>query len=225
MQVLMSTVTFADYRMLTDFINLKFGNTTGSMTNMQLNPSSRTIIAIECDPPVSPNLADVYIVGIGTGAWIGQDNNFATCTDATAATWAFTIPDPDAIVLVQSDSNKYIFAEGGWLIPEFEIPVEIEVDVFKSDSYSGSLGELTDAVRTAIFDAFSPRFGINISLFRSEIIDVVQDVTGVERCRVVKPESSIFFTYNIDDFTQQELLEFAPDYMFFTSSNISVRIF
>lgn len=225
MQELVSTVTFADYRMLTDFINLKFGNTTGSMTNMLLNPASRTVVGIECDPPVSPALGDTYIVGIGTGAWVDQDDNFATCTDATTITWSFSVPNPDQIVLVQSDNNKYIFAESGWVIPEYEIPIEIEVDVFKSDSYSGSLGELTDAVRTAIYNAFSSRFGININIFRSEIIDVVQDVNGVERCRVVKPESSIFFTYDIDDFTQQELLEFAPDYMFFTSSNISIRVF
>ncbi|MGD2071940.1 MAG: DUF2793 domain-containing protein [Candidatus Thorarchaeota archaeon] len=225
MQTLVSTVTFEDYKMLTDFVNLKFGNTTGSMTNMQLNPSSRTVISIESIPPASPSLGDTYIVENGTGAWQGQNDKFAVLSDETAVTWTFLEPNPDQTVLLQSNNKKYIYSEVGWVIPEYDIPIQIEVDVFKSDTYSGSLGDLTDTVRTTIYNEFSSRFGININLFRSEIIDVVQEVDGVEHCRVIKPESSIFFDYDIDDFTQQELLEFAPDYVFFTLSDISVRVF
>jgi hypothetical protein len=129
------------------------------------------------------------------------------------------------MVLVQSDNKKYIYSESGWVIPEYSIPLVIEVDVFKDSSYSGSLGDLTSTVRDAIYNEFSSRFGININIFRSEIIDVVQEVDGVERCKVVKPESSIFFNYDIDTFTQTELLEFSPEYIYFILSNISVRVF
>ena len=225
LQGLMNQVTFKDYRMLTDFISLKFGNTTGTMTNMQLNTTNKTIISILSDPPLSYNSGDMYIVGRGTGAWSGYDNYFATCIDSTAGTWSFLEPKPDQMVLIQSNNTKYIFSESGWVIPNYTIPLEIEVDVFKELSYSGSLGDLTDAVRNAIYDTFSNRFGINVNIFRSEIIDVIQEVDGVERCRVVKPESSIFFDYDIDDFTQTQLLEFSPEYIYFTLSNISVRVF
>jgi hypothetical protein len=225
LQELMNQVTFKDYRMLTDFISLKFGNTTGTMTNMQLNTTDKTIVSIISDPPPSCSPGDIYIVGRGTGAWDGYDNYFATCIDSTAGTWSFLEPNPDQMVLIQSDNKKYIFSESGWVIPEYTIPLEIEVDVFKESSYGGSLGDLTTAVRDAIHDEFSSRFGININIFRSEIIDVIQEVTGVERCRVVKPESSIFFNYDIDTFTQTQLLEFSPEYIYFTLSNISVRVF
>jgi hypothetical protein len=223
LQDLINNTTFEDYRMLTDFVSLKFGNTTGSMTNMQLNTTNKTIVSILSDPPSPGVVADIYIVGRGTGLWEGYDNYFATCTGVD--TWTFSEPNPDQMVLVQSDNKKYIYSESGWVIPEYNIPLVIEVDVFKDSSYSGSLGDLTSAVRTAIYNEFSTRFGININIFRSEIIDVVQEVDGVERCRVVKPESSIFFDYDINDFTQTQLLEFSPEYIYFTLSNISVRVF
>jgi hypothetical protein len=209
--------------MLTDFISLKFGNTTGTMTNMQLNTTDQTVVSIISDPPSPGVVANIYIVGKGTGLWEDYDNYFATCTGVD--TWTFIEPNPDQMVLVQSDNKKYIYSESGWVIPEYSIPLVIEVDVFKDSSYSGSLGDLTAAVRDAIYNEFSSRFGININIFRSEIIDVVQEVNGVERCRVVKPESSIFFNYDIDTFTQTELLEFSPEYIYFTLSNISVRVF
>jgi hypothetical protein len=223
LQELMSQVTFKDYRMLTDFVSLKFGNTTGTMTNMQLNTTNKTIVSIISIPPSPGVVGDIYIVGKGTGLWENYDNYFAVCTGVDA--WTFGAPNPDQMVLIQSDNKKYIYAESGWVIPEYNIPLVIEVDVFKDSSYSGSLGDLTSAVRTAIYNEFSSRFGININIFRSEIIDVVQEVVGVERCRVVKPESSIFFDYDIDDFTQTQLLEFSPEYIYFTLSNISVRVF
>ncbi len=223
LQELINNTTFEDYRMLTDFVSLKFGNTTGSMNNMQLNTTNKIIVSIISDPPSPGVVGDIYIVGKGTGLWENYNKYFATCTGVD--TWSFVEPNPDQMVLVQSDNKKYIYSESGWVIPEYEIPLVIEVDVFKNSSYSGSLGDLTSAVRNAIYSEFSSRFGININIFRSEIIDVVQEVDGVERCRVVKPESSIFFDYDIDNFTQTQLLEFSPEYIYFTLSNISVRVF
>lgn len=225
MQEIVNTMSFEDYRMTTDFVNLKFGNTTGALTNMQLNTSTATIVDILCDPPSSGSSGSKYIVGKGTGAWEGYDDYIATLTDATAMTWVFTQPNPDQIVTNQSDGYKYIYSEDGWVIPIYEIPLKISVDVFKSSSYSGSSTDLVQAVRTAIYNNFSANFGINFSIYRSEIYDVVQGVEGVKNCKVVEPESNIFFNYDIDEFTQQQLLEFGPDYIYFTESDITVRIF
>jgi hypothetical protein len=225
LQTLINTVTFEDYRMLTDFINLKFANTDGAMTNMLLNPTTETVEGIRCDPPTSCSVGDTYIVGKGTGLWKGFDNYFAVCSDATNVTWALIEPDLDQFALNNEDGNVYVFAEGGWVVPQYEIPLKITVDIVKDSSFSGSINALVQDVKNAIFDAFSSRFGINAVLYRSEIYDVVQEVDGVQKCKVVEPESNIFFTYDINDFTQDQLLKFGPDYIYFTLDDITVRAF
>lgn len=223
LQALVSTVTFADYKMLTDFINLKFGNTTGLLTNMLLNTVTQTVIDIECEPPSGCSSGDKYIVGKGKGSWEGQDDSIATCVDGTS--WTFAVPNPDVIVSVTNKGTNYIYSDRGWVVPQYNIPLTIEVHVFKDSSYSGSISDLTQDVRTAIYNAFSSTFGINTEIYKSEIINVVQDVDGVENCRVVQPASNIFFNYDIDSFSQLELLRFSPDYVYFTEDNISIKVF
>jgi hypothetical protein len=226
LQTMLTTMTFKDYRMLTDFINFKFANTTGILQNMKLNEVDLLpVIDILCDPPTSGVEGDRYIVSNGTGAWSGHDDSIATLTDSTALTWSYQVPKTDQIVYIENEGAKYLYSESGWILPTYNIPLEISLDVFKSDDYSGTLGDLTQAIREALVDAFTDRFGINIDIYRSEIIDVVQEVDGVEHCRLIKPESSIFFNFDINDFTQEELLQYGPEYVYFTEDSITLRIF
>ena len=66
--------------------------------------------------------------------------------------------------------------------------------------------------------------GQNIQLYRSEIIDVVQETSGVVHCRLVNPKSSIFFNFDVDNLTETELLEYGPEYVYFTEDTITVRV-
>ena len=78
-----------------------------------------------------------------------------------------------------------------------------------------------NSIKSALLSEFSSRFGPNVSIYRSEIITVVQNVTGVSHCRLLEPQSNIFFDdVEIDDFTQQELMEYAPEYIYFTEDEI-----
>jgi len=226
LQTMLTTMTFKDYRMLTDFINFKFANTTGKLDNMQLNEVDLlAVIDMLCDPPTSGIEGDRYIVCNGTGSWYGYNDYIATLADSTAMTWVFTEPKTEQMLYVTNKGLKYIYCESGWRVPSYNIPLEIEVDIFTSSEYSGTLGDLTQAIREAIVDAFTDRFGINADIYRSEIIDVVQGVDGVEHCRLVKPESSIFFNFNVNNFTQEELLTYGPEYVYFTEDSIAIRIY
>jgi hypothetical protein len=226
MQALVTSLDFKDYKMATDFVNFKLANTDGVMQNMQLNEVNLTAVDdILSDPPTSGSEGDRYIILNGTGDWLGKDNQIAEIADATAMTWIYYEPKTEQIVYVTNDSKKYIYCQAGWVDPTYEIPLQIELDVFKSDTYSGSNSNLTSAIRTAVVNAFTSRFGIEVAIYRSEIIDVVQEVDGVEHCRLIKPESSIFFEFNIDDFTQEQLLSYGPEYVYFESSDIAIRIF
>jgi hypothetical protein len=226
LQTMLSTMTFADYKMMTDFVNLKPANTTGVLQNMQLNPVNRLpVISISSTPPGSCSLGDRYIVSNGVGIWANHDNDIAECTDATSVTWTFTTPNTDDMVTVQNVGLKYIYSGLGWVLPSYEIPLEISLDVFKLDTYTDSIAELADTIRETLVSDFTSKFGINKPIYRSEIIESVQNVSGVEHCRLVTPESSIFFDFDIDNFTQQQLLEYGPEYVYFTTDSISIRIF
>lgn len=226
LQKLITEVTFKDYKMLTDFINFKLANTTGEMENMQLNDVDLLpVIDILCDPPTSGDVNDRYIVLNGQGAFAGQDNKIAILNDATAMTFTFITPKSDNMVYVENKASKYIYSTLGWVVPNYNIPLILEIDIFRDSTYSGTNGNLRDAVSDAVFDAFTSRFGINKNIYRSEIVDVVQDVVGVDHVVLRQPSSSIFFNFDINEFDQEDLLRYGPEYIYFDEDNIIIRIF
>jgi hypothetical protein len=193
---------------------------------MQLNDVDMLpVIDILCDTPTSGTIGDRYLVLNGQGDFEGHDNEIAVLTDATAMTFSFIIPKSDNMVYVTNKGQKYIFSVFGWVVPNFTIPLVLEIDVFKSSTYSGTSGNLRDAVRDAVMDNFESRFGINQDIYRSEIIDVVQDVEGVDHCVLRQPESSIFFNFDINEFDQEDLLRYGPEYVYFDEDNMIIRIF
>ena len=241
LQQLLTTMAFKDYKMLTDFINFKFSNTTGSFRNMQLNDVNLTpVISILSDPPPTSILVpdgtsfvecyipdgQRYIVANGTGDWKNHSNDIAISQqDSTGISWVFIEPKTDQMIYVISESIKYIYNGTSWNIPIYDIPLQISVDIFKSDTYTGTLGNLTQKIRTDLVSAFTSRFGINTYIYRSEIIDIIQSIDGVDHCHLIKPESSVFLKFNIDDFDQEQLLEYSPEYFYFTEDSIAIRVF
>ena len=226
LQTLLTTLTFKDYRMLTDFVNFKFANTSGILNNMQLNSTSLDdVIDILSTPPLILENEDRFIVLNGTGIWENRDNEIATYLfDGTTEVWVFTEPSTEQMIYVQNQDLKYIYGDFGWIVPSYNIPLNISLDVFVLDNYTGSISNLIQSIKEELLDSFSTRFGINTNIYRSEIIDVVQSVEGVKHCRLLRPESSIFFNFNIDNFSQEELLQYSPEYVYFTEDTITVRI-
>ena len=226
LQTMMMTMDFSKYRMLTDFTNVKFANTTGPLTGMQRNLTTKDdVIDLNyCDIPLFPSKGDRYIVsGLEGGEWTAQKNKIAQY-DGTS--WIFLDVVTDDIVYVKNKGYKYIYTGvGGWIIPVYTIPLKLDMEVYKYSLFTGSAIDLAQAIKTAILDYFTSRFGVNAQIFRSEIIDVVQSVDGVDRVQLLKPESNIFFNYDLDKFTQQELLEYGPEYIYFTENDITVKVY
>jgi len=227
MQQLLTSLTFKDYKMLTDFINFKFSNTTGSLDNMQLNEVNLLpVLSIESNPQTITDIGERYIILNGTGEWENHENEIAMSSfDGTAYSWVYITPKTDQMLVVSNKNAKYIFDTNRWILPKYEIPLQISLDIFKSSTYSGSMGNLIKLIKDSLISEFTDRFGINAYIYRSEIIDVVQSIEGIEHCILIKPESSIFFNFNINNFTQEELLKYSPEYVYFTTDDISIRIF
>lgn len=227
-QVLLSSLVFKDYKMITTFVNYKFANTIGALENMQLNKVNLLdVLAIEEDPPISPVPSDRYIVAPAgaNGIWESYENYIVTAvSDGTSIVWSYQQPKTNDIVKNLEDGKRYIYTDIGWINATYSIPLQISLDIFMTSSYSGSLSGLISTIRKTIVETFSDRFGLNANIYRSEIIDVVQQIEGVDHCRLLKPESDVFFNYDIDSFSQEELLRFTPEYVYFTEDDITIRI-
>jgi len=227
LQVMMSSMNMSNYKMITDFVNVKFTNTTGIGINMDYNKTTKSsVLDIISTPPISPSLNSRYIINKDpTGSFANYKDYIAQCTDATAITWNYILPNTEDILNVTSKNKKYIYTEEGWIpIVNYSIPLEIELDVFKASTYTGTLSDLSSSIKSAMLTYFQPRFGANNPIYRSEIINIVQDVEGVDHCRIRSPDSSIFFNFELTDLTEDQLLKYTPDYIYFNEENITIRI-
>jgi hypothetical protein len=228
LQNIISSMDLSEYKMLTDFSNIKFTNTTGIMQNMLLNqPTISDVIDIVTAPPPTANVGDRYIL---VGVDCANDPLTGTiiqCIDSSAypVVYLFDEPTADAIVYVVNKDMNYIFSDNGWIeLPLYNIPLEIEIEVFRSLSYSGTVSSLINTVRETIYNTFKERFGSNATIYRSEIINAVQEIDGVSHCRLKKPETSIFFNFELIQLTEDQLLEYGPEYVYFTKDSITVRV-
>lgn len=225
LQELINTSDLSARRMLTDFCNIKFTNTYGLLNSMLLNKTTATsVIDIIDILPFYCNVGDRYIFAPINRGHQYQDN-IIRCTDSTALTFIYETPVADTILFITSKNINYIYSEGGWIpLPIYSIPLEIEIEVFRDSTFSGTLSGLQDLVRQTIIEEFKDRFGTGVEIYRSEIIDVVQEIEGVSHCRLRKPETSIFFNFDLKDLTETQLLEYGPEYIYFIADSITVRV-
>lgn len=228
LQKMMTVMDFKSYRMLTDFTNLKFTNTIGTMQNMNLNPVTKPDV-IDIDiliPPSGPTLNDRYIVGnTDSGLWANKYGKIAQCTDAGLETWYYFSPITNDIIYVSNKSKKYIYNGNKWILMDLQIPLDIEIEVFKASNYYGTDIQLVNLIKDTLLTEYSTRFGPNVTLYRSEIIRTIQQVTGVGYCNLIKPTFDVFFNFELTEFTQDELLEYSPEYVYFNADSISIRIY
>ena len=222
MQTIIST-DLSDARMITDFTNIKFTNTDGVLTNMNLNePTASSVIDLVTTLPSVLNTKDRYII---TKVGDTHQDNIVNVIDSTGPILVYEQPVGDAIVYVENKGEKYIYSERGWIpIPDYTIPLKLDIEVFRDQTYSGTLAGLIDSVRQTVYNAFKGVFGTNAVIWRSEIIDVVQNVDGVRNCRLLEPETSIFYNFELKNLTEEQLLRYGPEYVFFRQEDITVRV-
>jgi hypothetical protein len=138
--------------------------------------------------------------------------------------WDYLRPISDDVVYIRDKGTRYIYTGDEWMIPIYTIPLSIELEVFRSNSYFDTDVQLMYDVKAAVISAFQSRFGINAYLYVSELTDVVQSVAGVDHCTVINPRSDIFFNYSVTELTQNELLAYTPEYVYFSESDIKVIV-
>jgi len=227
LQNLLANIDLVNYRMLTDFVNIKFYNTIGKLTNMLLNNTSiDNVLDIWINElPLTGTNGDRYIISANPHISLaGKEHNIAILSDITTHTWVFQKPVSNDCVFVISKATKYVFSSHGWCNPIYDIPLQIEAEVVKLTGSIISDVILSENIKTAIYDRYKDSFGANITIYRSEIIEIIQSVTGVSNCCLIHPKTSIFFNYDINDFTQGELLAYTPEMVYFNIEDITIKI-
>ena len=230
-QPLVISQYFDGYRMLTDFINIKFADTIGVLLGMKLNKTTKLpVIDFVLTEPSNPSIGDRYIVdpeSTYNPDMISHRNWFMQCQRIILpglAQWTYIEPNTNDIVLVRNADARYIFSGSNWMVPQYNIPLHINVEIYKNANYYGSDKELIQLIKNTLITKFSPKFGVNYTIRKSEIISTIHNTTGVAYCHLVDPKTDIFFNFDINNFTRIQLLEYAPEHIFFTTDTISVKI-
>jgi len=143
------------------------------------------------------------------------------------AGWHLTKPKRGTYVLVEDeldfngDQKVLVFDGDNWIsvTENFKIPmtIDLKIEMDKDSTMSGDA--LKTLIKQQLIEHFSPFMGIHKNLDRSEIVTVVRQVPGVIYCEVRKPEIDIKFEYDIKDLTQEQLIDYTPQYVGFTANN------
>ncbi len=212
------------YRMLTDFLNLKFSNTTGNLENMYFNKRKFTVDGK--DPvgvPPSPANGERYLITSVNNSWGETPIKVMEYRTTTGAWTAYSLAIND-MVYDDSTDTMWLFNGEDMVNPIIQIPFKIRMAVWKDDASSISTSALSSRISNSLVDTFYTRFGYDKPIYRSEIVRHVQAIDGVEHCQLIEPRHDIFFDYDIyEDFTQEQLLEYSPELVYFDTSTIIIE--
>jgi len=230
-QRIIDNIDFKNIRMITDFINIKFANTSQYLKNMLLNVETRIsvdyigISSFDHEPLANER----FIVNNNLSIWDDIESGYiGICTkeaDSTSASeWSYVKPEMDDIIYAKNTELKYIYTGHDWIEPIFEIPLIIEADVKMLDNYSIDKQAFIDKIKTQILSDYNNRMVCQSYLNRSELISTIQTIEGVDHCRLIKPVSNIFYNFRLEELTSEELLHYTPELLYFTEDNITIRL-
>lgn len=231
--VLNKIVTFdvTKYRMMTDFLNLKFSNTTGKIYNMKLNLPTRDLVS-EINPismPIAIPFGTRFAISElqnpwNTDPWFKKEPFIATYVDY-GTNWIFEDLVVNDYIFVENLNKKMLFNGEIFVDPEPSIPLELEIVVWPEYNQMRNSEDLIKKIKTSLIDEFYPKFGYDKSIYISEITRIVKSIPGVKNCKVLKPQHDIQFLYNIyKDFTPEQLLEYTPELVYFDTSSIQIEL-
>ncbi len=226
-QTLINSIDVNSKKMLTDFINVKFCDTTGILSNMNYNKSNlvdvlSNTLTIE---PLGASDGDRYIVnGKESTAWSQYKDKIAQYSSSTSS-WEFLDASINDSILIKDTDTKVVWAGNQWFVPEFDIPFRLDMTITRDRTYQGSLAALVDNIKTALLNEFAPTFGLDINIDRSEIIKTVRGVTGVLYVKLHAPVVDIRFTYNVpNDLPMEYLIDYTPQLVAFSTDTIDIHI-
>lgn len=219
------TLTINRYKMTGTFLNLKFSDTTGLMTNMKYNKTTKDP-CIGINPeiiPISPSDGDRYIL-TGDNPWEIEEATVVRYSESLS-TWIQEKLSINDIIYVDSYARNLLFNGDDMVYPATLIPFEMDVVVWKDRIYSASEQAIVKNIKETLINELYTRFGFDRPIYLSEMVAIIQNIPGVEHCKITEPKHDIFFEYDIyKNLSQQETLEYTPQFISIMTNSINVEI-
>lgn len=227
------------YRMLTDNVNLKFSNTTGTLTNMNYNEATKGFID-DIDPREMPTGVDLgYCVAVTTnenpwnnppynkieGGFIARkviDGWTFIDLNVNDIVWYDTVHGPTE--RNHEDNEKLIFNGENLYSLNKDIPLKLDISVWYDGTVAISEQGLVNNIKQTLIEYFIDKLGYDQNIYVSQIVKAVHSVEGVKHCNVLKPEHDIFFNYDLNKLGHEDLLRYSPQLVYMTVGNINIRL-
>lgn len=109
-------------------------------------------------------------------------------------------------------------------VEDYSIPLKIDLKVYVDEQKCAKSDKaISENVIKVMSEYFNTKMGLQKNLDKSEIIKVCRSVEGVEYVELLNPEFDIRFNYTTEDLSQEQLLNFVPQYVGFraiTDTNV-----
>ena len=101
----------------------------------------------------------------------------------------------------------------------------LNTEIFVSSNICGSNSALITNIKNAIINGLYPSFGYNTSITRSQIVQIIQSVSGVANCVLQLPSIDIEYKYDIyTSLSQQQILEYSPELVYTSVDSITIEL-
>jgi len=123
--------------------------------------------------------------------------------------------------IIENNTDHKIYVTDGrrWMLPDYTVPLNIEIEVYSDRTDSG----LTTDVETAILN-YVNSLQIEESVFLSKIIEVTQNIDGVKYCRILHPRTDIIYRNILKNISKQDFTSYTPEYIYTDSEHIKIRV-
>lgn len=229
------------FRMMTDFVNMKFSNTFGVCLSMyKYNNPTRMERVIAIDPDnikdldydVIQDMDSIAVTNYDMKEWkreLGIPNNISGYLmrySKPEGRWygPYFLKVNDILIYEPNDYTKIkMIFNGHRLVPlVLKSPIEIEMDVW-IDPNEVKSESLDDEIKKAVIISLFGKFGYETFISRSDIEKAVMSISGVKNCVVLKPEFDIFTNFDLDKLSQGDLIRFVPSLLYTTYDCITIN--
>lgn len=189
------------------------------------------VIASMSTTAITRFIVNSVVPGYETNQLSSYINYIAEYFPGSPGIWHLIPPSRGMYVKVldelDSGGEKTILAYTGneWKdVQSFQIPLIISAKVEINSKSTMSSEKIIENIKTNLIDYFTPKMGIQKNLDRSEILTIIRNTTSVNYAELIEPEIDIRFNYDIKDLTQEQLIDYTPQYVGFNEQTIKIEV-